>query len=266
MDSILDTVLALNVDTEVSELIASSKEIEAYCQDNKIPFTTGTVSNAKSYLTIETDEAGPLTEWFAKNPPAFVVVELCAGTTNVAEGMILDFMIDYAEKQNRLDEVKKLQEEAAGRHIEFVTHAIFKNPPLIVEHVTRSKLRMLCSIFQPDDEEPYDDSFETAYKTDEEIMDYSKKLAQDESFYLAKNINDRISLTIKLFGGEFLSFDLNRIARESAAIYKIEILPAKVLKMVAQGKDFKEITILLGESQNKIKQIIAVSKTKEIAE
>jgi DNA-binding CsgD family transcriptional regulator len=38
------------------------------------------------------------------------------------------------------------------------------------------------------------------------------------------------------------------------------------LDMIAQGKDFKEISVLLGESQNKVKQIIAVSQSKDVAE
>ncbi|KJZ45558.1 hypothetical protein [Pseudomonas fluorescens] len=267
LNTILDTVLALDIDSEVSDLTAFSDGIAAFCRDNKIPFTTGTVSNTKSYLIVDSNETEPFLEWLTKNPPSFVVIEFRQGTTNETEGMILDFMIDYAEKQNRLDNIKKLQAEVSGKKIEFVTHAIFGNPSLIVEHVTSSKLRMLCSIFEPEDDNSFDDdSFESAYKTDEQITEYANKLAIEENFYLAKNINDRVNLAIKVFGGEFLSFDLNRIARESATIYKMEILPTKILDMVAQGKDFKEISILLGESQNKVKQIIAVSQSKDVAE
>lgn len=268
LNTILDTVLALDIDAEVSELTASTEKIAEFCRDNKIPFTIGTVSNTKSYLIVDSDESEPFQEWLTKNPPSFVVIEFRKGTTNTTEGMILDFMIGYAEKQDRLDEVKKLQTDASGKKIEFVTHAVYGNPSLIVEHVTSSKLRMLCSIFEPDDnEDSFDDySYESAYKTDEQITEYAKKLAIDENFYLAKNVNDRVNLAIKLFDGEFLSFDLNRIARESATIYKMEILPRKVLAMVAQGKDFKEISILLGESQSKVKQIIAVSQSKNVAE
>lgn len=268
LNTILDTVLALDIDAEVSELTASTEKIAEFCRDNKIPFTIGTVSNTKAYLIVDSDESEPFQEWLTKNPPSFVVIEFRKGTTNTTEGMILDFMIGYAEKQDRLDEVKKLQTDASGKKIEFVTHAIFGNPSLIVEHVTSSKLRMLCSIFEPDDHEDSfdDDSYESAYKTDEQISEYAKKLAIDENFYLAKNVNDRVNLAIKLFDGDFLSFDLNRIARESATIYKMEILPRKVLAMVAQGKDFKEISILLGESQSKVKQIIAVSQSKNVAE
>lgn len=264
LDSILDTILALDVETEVSNLVASYKAIESFCLESKVPFTMGLLRNTKNHLTVDMDITGDLNEWIKTNVPSFVVVELVAGTTNSTEGMILDFMIGYSESQNRLDDVKKLQSEAAGKNIEFTTYAIFNKPPMIVEHVTQSKLRMLCSIYEPVDEDPDDDEdFTEIYKTEEEIADYARKLAEDDNFYLAKNISDRVSLAAKKFGGDFLSFDLNRIARESASIYKMEILPAKIMDMVSQGKDHKEIAVLLGESQNKVKQIIAVSSSKQ---
>ncbi|SDS95500.1 hypothetical protein SAMN05216598_3383 [Pseudomonas asplenii] len=170
----------------------------------------------------------------------------------------------YSESQNRLEEVKKLQSEAAGKNIEFITYAIFNNPPLIVEHVTQSKLRMLCSIYEPEDEDLDEDhGFTDVYKTREELAGYSRKLAEDDDFYLAKNLSDRASLAIKKFGDEFTGSDLGSIARESASIYKMEILPSKIMDMVVQGKDHKEIAVLLGESQNKVKQIIAVSSSRQ---
>ncbi|RMT12431.1 hypothetical protein ALP52_00823 [Pseudomonas amygdali pv. mori] len=263
LDSILDTILALDVETEVNALTASYKAIEAFCTAAKVPFTMGSLRNSKNHLTVDMDITGDMNEWIKANVPSFVVVELVAGTTNGTEGMILDFMIGYSESQNRLEEVKKLQSEAAGKNIEFITYAIFNNPPLIVEHVTQSKLRMLCSIYEPVDDDPEDDhGFTEVYKTEEEIADYARKLAEDDNFYLAKNIGDRVSLAAKKFEGDFLAFDLNRIARESASIYKMQILPAKIMDMVGQGKDHKEIAVLLGESQNKVKQIIAVSSSK----
>lgn len=263
LDSILDTILALDVETEVNNLVASYKAIEAFCFESKVPFTMGSLRNTKNHLTVNMDITGDLNEWIKTNIPSFVVVELVTGTTNDTEGMILDFVIGYSESQNRLEEVKKLQSEAAGKNIEFTTYAIFNNPPMIVEHVTQSKLRMLCSIYEPVDEDPDNEDFTDIYKTEEEVADYARKLAEDDNFYLAKNVSDRVSLAAKKFGGDFLSFDLNRIARESASVYKMEILPSKIMGMVGQGKDHKEIAVLLGESQNKVKQIIAVSSSKQ---
>ncbi|SDS95435.1 hypothetical protein SAMN05216598_3380 [Pseudomonas asplenii] len=96
LDSILDTILALDVETEVSALTASYKAIEAFCLEGKVPFTMGSLRNSKNHLRVDMDITGDLHEWIKTNVPSFVVVELVTGTTNATEGMILDFMIGYS--------------------------------------------------------------------------------------------------------------------------------------------------------------------------
>lgn len=112
---ILDPILAIDIETEVSNLIVSYKTIEALCLESKTPSTRGSLRNAMNHLTIYVDVTRDLNEWIKVKVPSLIVVELVAGAINGREVMILDFMIGYTNGQNRLNEVKRLRSEAAGK-------------------------------------------------------------------------------------------------------------------------------------------------------
>lgn len=268
LESMLKEILECDISAEIDGLISFTKEVKEYCVKQSIPFAKGVVSNTRKLVTVDAELDMPFLEWMSVNRPSFVAMECHEGTLNYSEGVLFDFLIGHAESVGKEVDVKEFQEKCAGKYIAVVVHLIFNESLVRVKYTKNSKLRAICSIEPVQDDDGEDDDWDSAYiepvyLTDEEINGFSKKLALHEDFYLAKNIGERKSLASKVLDAEISDYDLGKIARESASVYKIEILPKRVEEMLSQDKDHKEMAEILGESQSKIKQIIAVMKAKE---
>lgn len=273
MDEIISILTSIDVDAELAKLEQDKAELVSACIDLSIPFAVGSVtqgSDSNFVLGIEMaiSEAPSLREWLAKCPPSFVgIIPKIAHHCDGCFGLSGSLLARELAVRNLMDVVLEKQKQVDQKVVGYEVLAIFAGGSVRVSRSILSGAWLLCPMTRPEPDEDededfsYDDDFDDSPEPlDEgEINDKALVLANSDGFSISRNQAERTHLAQKLFGDEIGHWDIERIARAAAPVYKLEVLPTKVRELSAIGLEPKEIAARIGESLAKVKQILATT-------
>ncbi len=272
---LLNEILLIEVDSEVGRLNNVVEQIKSVCRGSRIPFVVGLFDEARSNLhrsvtqkRFETDEE--YIAWLEDTPPSFVVITpICAKSIDGWD-VLNGVLVRLAKDRGVEDRLESIKSSAEGRIIQVDLHAIYGGTSINVAYSIGSKLGLVCATQEVhssddgdcdgDDDDFDDDYVEPAYLSNEDVRRYASELASGSGFSFAKNQADRINIAKRVITDELGEFELERIAKEAAPIYKMEILPARIAKLNSEGMLLKDIAETVGESLSKVRQVIAMKK------
>lgn len=135
------------------------------------------------------------------------------------------------------------------------------------------RFSMLLLLLRPQPQEPepdedydslsvFDDAEDDDYgtsMTSEQVTELAKRLASAEGWGLARNREQRRYFARKVVGDDELvdDFGLNDAVERANVMYDMDVLPAKVSALKAEGKTAKQIAESTGCSQAKAKTLMA---------
>jgi hypothetical protein len=273
-DPLLELCFSKNPQEEIECIEKAMTEIEDLCLKKGVPFSRGQISwslnspSSINQVNVFRDGSDWLS-WVSKVTPSFIaIVPKIAKTEDGTDGLS-GCLTRAAKESGSYEKLRQLQEWAENKCIAFDIHAFFCSANVRTIYSWTSIFSIICSTKAEDDtgtdaeeDEPYDDqSYDFQSLSDEEVRNLALKLAQSDGFHIAKNQAERLNLAKRLFGDSIDNYDIVRIAKESAPIYKMELLPLRVKQLQSEGKDTKEIAEIVGESIKRVKQILSLNNS-----
>lgn len=265
---ILDIVLSMNIDSEIDKISRNIEDIESLCSERGIPYAAGELSVGDNGFIFSIQQAATFKndseymKWLRKVSPSFVAIIPKIATYEESKDRIAGMILTAAREADLYERLLEIQEYVKDKCIGFDIHAFFCNGNVRVDYSFGTLLGLIFPTglsydSEDDDFDDYEDDYEEM--SEEELRKHAFELANSEGFNLAKNQAERVNLAKRIFKESVDEYDIEKIAKEAAPIYKMEVLPVRVKSLNSSGKGVKEISEMLGESQTKIKQIIAIS-------
>lgn len=173
---------------------------------------------------------------------------------------------DLVGHERPVDACRELHAALSDKPLGYKVYCYLGGACLVLERFTILSLLLRPQPQQPDGDcetlSVFDGEEDAEYGThmaSEQITELAERLAAADGWGLARNREQRRHFARKLVGGDESVDDLGlRDAVERAGvIYDMDVLPARVADLHAEGRSAKEIAEITGCSQAKAKTLIA---------
>ncbi len=178
---------------------------------------------------------------------------------------------DLVGHERPVDACRELHATLGDKPLGYKVYCYFDGACLVLERFTLLSLLLMpqpqpqqpdedydaLSVFDDeDDDEDYDYG---TRMTSEQVTALAERLAAADGWGLARNREQRRHFARKLVGGDESvdDFGLHDAVERANVIYDMDVLPARVASLYADGRSAKEIAEITGCSQAKAKTLIA---------